>query len=410
MKIQRKAALLLSMVLILALLAGMLPAALAEKSFQAVVTADAMSVYGQDAPHNLLGTLPKGTTVTVEAYSGNIALISYKGYSGLARISDMQAVAETTAATSEAVETTMSKAVVAVRNTRIYKKASTRSRYISVKAGTSMTLLGVNGNCAKVERNGAVGYAVFSHLGDPAASAPEAETPSPAQEEEVKTGRAAVVTTQATRIYKKASTRSASVRVEKGTKMTLTAVRGSCAQVEYNGAVGYTFVDHLATDTGSDTAAQSDASKTASSGFSTESTEYVIYRFLVGEMGLNRAAAMGVIANIKYESGFKSTIGGDGGTSYGLCQWHLGRKTNLINWCKNNGFDYTTVEGQLHFLQYELTTRYPSVLNYLKKVDNTAEGAYDAAYYFCFNFEAPAARTSQSTARGKYARDTLYKL
>ncbi len=409
MSMQRKAALLLSMVLMLALLAGALPAALAEKSLQAVVTADAMNVYSQVAPHDLLGSLPRGTKVTVEAYSGNIALISYKGYSGLAQIRDMQAAAETAPTASEAVETTMSKAVVAVRNTRIYKKASTKSRYVSVKAGTGMTLLGVNGNCAKVERNGAVGYTAYSHLGEPEKAAEPA--PATEQEPEVKTGRTAVVTTQATRIYKKASTRSASVRVGKGTKMVLTAVRGSCAQVEYNGAVGYTYVNHLASDTGNgDSSSKQDTGKSASSGFSSESTEYVIYKFLTGEMGLNRAAAMGVIANIKYESGFKSTIGGDGGTSYGLCQWHLGRKTNLINWCKNNNFDYTTVEGQLHFLQYELTTRYPSVLNYLKKVDNTAEGAYDAAYYFCFNFEAPAARTSQSTARGKYARDTLYKL
>ena len=37
-------------------------------------------------------------------------------------------------------------------------------------------------------------------------------------------------------------------------------------------------------------------------------------------------------------------------------------------------------------------------------------GAYDAGYYFCFNFEAPAARTSQSTKRGNYAKDTLYPM
>ena len=178
--------------------------------------------------------------------------------------------------------------------------------------------------------------------------------------------------------------------------------------MERDGAVGYTFVDHLASDSGSSESAAQTAESKASNAFSNDSTEYVIYKFLTGEMGFNRAAALGVIANIKYESGFKPTIGGDGGTSYGLCQWHLGRKTNLINWCGENSLDYTTVDGQLRFLQYELTTRYPSVYNYLKNVENTAEGAYDAAYYFCFNYEAPAARTSQSTARGKYARDTLF--
>ena len=47
---------------------------------------------------------------------------------------------------------------------------------------------------------------------------------------------------------------------------------------------------------------------------------------------------------------------------------------------------------------------------YLKSVENSADGAYDAGYYFCFNYEAPAARTSQSTKRATYARDTLYAM
>ena len=125
-------------------------------------------------------------------------------------------------------------------------------------------------------------------------------------------------------------------------------------------------------------------------------------------MKLNRAATMGVMANIYFESSYKSVIDGDGGTSYGLCQWHAGRKTRLINWCTENGLDYNSVEGQLRYLQYELPNFYPSVDSYIRQVENTAEGAYDAAYYFCFNFEAPANRTAQSTKRGNYARDTLF--
>ena len=130
--------------------------------------------------------------------------------------------------------------------------------------------------------------------------------------------------------------------------------------------------------------------------------------FLINEMKLNRAATMGVMANIYFESSYRPVIDGDGGTSFGICQWHAGRKTNLINYCNEHGLDYNTAEGQLKFLQYELTNRYTSVDKYIRQVENTADGAYDAAYYFCFNFEAPAARTSQSTKRGEYAKDTLY--
>jgi len=125
-------------------------------------------------------------------------------------------------------------------------------------------------------------------------------------------------------------------------------------------------------------------------------------------MKLNRAATMGVMANIYWESGYKAVIDGDGGTSYGLCQWHAGRKTRLINWCTEKGLDYNSVEGQMRYLQYELPNFYPSVDSYIRQVENTAEGAYDAAYYFCFNFEAPANRTAQSTKRGNYAKDTLF--
>ncbi len=43
---------------------------------------------------------------------------------------------------------------------------------------------------------------------------------------------------------------------------------------------------------------------------------------------------------------------------------------------------------------------YPKVMNYIRAVDNTADGAYDAGYYFCYHFEAPANRASRSDTRG----------
>ena len=138
MKTQSKSTRLFSMILALCLLAGALPAALAENSFAAVVTAESMGVYSPQSPYDYLGALPKGTQVTVEAYSGSVALIRYKGNAGLARIGDLQAVTAAPAA-SEAVESTMSRPVVALRDTRVYSKASTRSRYVTVRAGTAMT-------------------------------------------------------------------------------------------------------------------------------------------------------------------------------------------------------------------------------------------------------------------------------
>lgn len=376
--------------------------AMAEGGYEAVVAVDSMGVYARQSPHDYLGALPRGTRVTVVDTSGAAALISYRGYTGIARVSDMEA-AESETATEITVETTTSKPVVAVRDTRVYRQASTSSRYITIKAGTTMNLLGVNGSCAKVERGGAIGYMAYSHLGEPASTTPTETTEAQLEWREA---NVPAVTTTLTRVYQRPDTSSRYVTVDKGLKLTLLAVSGSIAKVGSGSAVGYMDLADLASDSGTQTTERPASGNPFSSG----SNEAVIYKFLTGQMNLNRAAAMGVMANIKYESGYRPGSDGDRGTSYGICQWHLGRKTNLINWCTENSYDYTTLEGQLWFLQYELNTRYPSVYSYLKRVEDSGEGAYDAAYYFCFNFESPAARTAQSTARGKYARDTLYGL
>ena len=396
------------LLLILALALVCAPLAMADPSFQAVVSVDSMSVYAKAAPHALLGALPRGTQVTVTAYNGSAALILYNGRTGVARIGDMSPVQ----AATPAEQTPQGRAVVSNRDTRVYKKASTSSAYSTVQAGTTVQLLAVNGNCARVLHDGKVGYMVYSHLGDSVDSAFAADTAEPAQAQTadtaaVQTVNMAVVTNQQAVVYTNADSTGASRTLSKGTKLTLLAVRGDCAMVERNGAIGYTSLAVLAKDS---SGAQAAAVKTDKNPFPAGSNEHQIYAFLTGEMGYNRAAAMGVMANIKYESGYRTVIDGDGGTSYGLCQWHAGRKTNLINYCTENGLDYNTVEGQMRFLKYELTTRYTSVHGYLKQVENTAEGAYDAGYYFCFNFEAPAARTSQSTKRGTYARDTLFNM
>lgn len=387
---------LLCLILLLALLAAGIPAARAE-GFQAVVSVDSMKVYAQKSPHACLGALPRGTEVTVKDYTGSVALISYAGKTGIAQVSDMTPIAQAAAETT----TSAGRAMTATCQTRLYKKASADSSYTTLSAGTGVEVLAVNGKCAKVSYNGKVGYMLYSHLGEPGSEtqSAQAETSS----EPVKTGNAPVAASQNSRVYASATLTGDSVAVSKGTKMTLLAIRGDCAMVEKGGAIGYMPLSSLES-------ASSSAQTAASKGnpFETGSNEYTIYAFLTGEMGYNRAAAMGVMANIKYESGYRPVCDGDRGTSYGICQWHAGRKTNLINYCTENGLDYTLLEAQLRFFKYEITTRYASVHAYLKGVENTAEGAYDAGYYFCFNYEAPAARTSQSTKRATYARDTLF--
>ena len=335
MKTNRSTLRILSIAMLIALIFTAMPAvALADSSFSAYVKTDHMRVYGDASLSTYLGSLSEKTIVTVKSYAGDVAKISYKGKTGYAAIADMGTV-ESIA--DEAVTT---------QKTRVYEKASTSSRYVTVAKGVKVNVLAINGSCAMVEKGGNVGYMLVSHLSiegqsfepslpeTPAAPDPEPEAPAkPEPKPET--------------------------------------IEEIFASGKY-------------------------------------SNEQLCFAYATKVMGYNTAAAAGLLANISAESGFRPGTNGDSGRSYGICQWFSSRKTRLINYCADKGLDYTTLYAQLRFLDYELERFYPSVDRYMKNVDNSAEGAYDAAYYFCYNFEAPANRVGQSTSRAKAAQNIFY--
>ena len=111
-----------------------------------------------------------------------------------------------------------------------------------------------------------------------------------------------------------------------------------------------------------------------------------IYTFLTGSMGMNRAQAIGVMANLIRESGLQPTA--DNGIGYyGLCQWGGGRQENLKNWCTENGYDYNTIDGQLHFMQMEIVSSYPNTYSQLMACEDNSDGAYWAGYIFGKGYE-----------------------
>ncbi len=132
--------------------------------------------------------------------------------------------------------------------------------------------------------------------------------------------------------------------------------------------------------------------------------ERAVYNFLKEELGLNSAAACGVLANIEAESGFSLRASGDGGSSYGLCQWHGGRFENLQSFCRMQSYDYWSLEGQLQYLAYELRGGYWNTYAALRGVENSSQGAYDAAYAWCVRFERPAAMEEAGARRGRTAQ------
>ena len=422
---------LVCLVLALALLAGAVPTALAE-GVQAVVKSSSAKVYAVAAPHKPLGTLKQGVTVTVEKYNATVAQIRYNGKTGLMYVKDLKRAdsAPAQASPAQSAPAASAKAVIAICDTKAYAKPSTSSAATTIKAGTELKLLAVSGSVAKVERGGVTAYVNLNHLGEPGSAiqtAPAQAAPA-AQETPTITWNKAVVTVSEARIYQKPSASSAYLTVPKGTRLTLVASKGNVAQVTRDGKTGYMALTSLADApaqsaqttpstpaqttpaTPAETPAQA-AQTTAinTSEFVGSSNKEIIYNYLMNQMGYNAAAAAGVLANIKYESNYKPDDVGDNGTSYGIVQWHAGHMSQLISWCENKGLDYTTLPAQLMYLKYEMANKYTKVNNYLKSVEDSPQGAYDAAYYFCYYYEIPSNKASKADTRGKYARDTLYK-
>lgn len=103
--------------------------------------------------------------------------------------------------------------------------------------------------------------------------------------------------------------------------------------------------------------------------------------------GFNTAAAIGIIANIEYESNFKTNAVQDGGTSFGLCRWPTTRGYAMMQYLKGDWKN--NLSGQLDYLLLELNSSYTSLLSELKAVPNTLEGAKRAADRFLRLFEQP---------------------
>lgn len=164
----------------------------------------------------------------------------------------------------------------------------------------------------------------------------------------------------------------------------------------------------------------SDGSSLSGDGITTaavtsSSYEEEIFNFLVNEIGFNSAGACGVMANLYYESSFNPNASGDGGSSYGICQWHNERYDTLKSWCKSNGYDYTTLNGQLNYLKFELSQNNSDYLwngktiyNNISAVDDKADGSYDSGYYWCVNYEIPANKETVGVTRGNLAKDTYW--
>ena len=459
-----------SMTLLAAMM--MLAASAQAESYAAIVTAKSAKLYADEACTWNIDSLPMTTVVTVESSANGVASVSFDGREGYVSTKDLQSIESlaksavanraTYAYKKASVQSasvkvkkgmklnvlatngswamveksgiiaymnkahlTMENAVeedepviesaqaIINRNTYVYQKASTSSNKLKVKKGMEVTLLTTDGQWAKVQNGNVVAYMNKDHL-DVIEPEKDPETEPDEKDEDgtilIETF-SATVTVDSMRVYESATKSSNCLgSVKKGTVVTVHAYNSSgWAYIELNGQKGYALISNMERVQDSSPEVSPTPVPDAKDYINDESlsVEKRVYLFLTREMGLNTAGACGVLANIEKESSFRVTAGSyDGG--YGLVQWTGGRNTRLKNWCAEKGYDHATLEGQLWYLKYELEGSYKKTLTYLRGVENSPIGAYDAGYYFCYNFEVPANRATRSVQRGNLAKDSYW--
>ena len=129
--------------------------------------------------------------------------------------------------------------------------------------------------------------------------------------------------------------------------------------------------------------------KVSAFNLSGEANEDTCYNFLRDTVGINCAAACGVLGNMYVESWhkFDPLSYNSKENAWGICQWRNDRLNNLKSRYPNS---WKTLDSQLHFLVDELNGldyAGKKTLSYLKGRADDVNGADEAALYFAKEFE-----------------------
>lgn len=133
--------------------------------------------------------------------------------------------------------------------------------------------------------------------------------------------------------------------------------------------------------------------------------------FLRRELDLPDSAVAAVLANMDRESSFDPRAIDETGNFFGLCQWSRTRWLNCFNFCRENGLDRFSVEGQLAFLQFELSGEYEWIyLYFLLAAEDSEDGAQEAQFEFCASFEAPLDVDWEQVYRSKLVAEVYWPM
>lgn len=392
----------------------------------------AAKVYASPSTSAKKASVAKGTQVNLIAYSGSWAMVERSGvfaYILKSNLTEATAPAPTDAAkntpapgssntllTGNVVECSFT-AKVNVKMLSFYSRPTASSSYrISyLYSGNAVTVLAYNASWAYVSYNGKTGYCQRAYLKKVANVTP---TPIP-QVDLIKpcTPFTAVVSQSKVYVYERPDASSTCLGyIVKGIGVQVIGYGDTWAQITLGSRTGYACKSNFNLPaptpvvTPTPTPAPTRPPYVSSDEiFKDKNTtnEQKAYLYLSRETDYNSAVACGIMASINQESRFNPESGK--GKSYqGICQWSSSRFSLLTTWCSQNGYDPYSLEGQLKFLYYDLSQRYTVYHKALLAIENTAEGAYEAGYYFCYHYERPASLESSSQKRGTAARDTYW--
>ena len=139
-------------------------------------------------------------------------------------------------------------------------------------------------------------------------------------------------------------------------------------------------------------AAATPPSSTAAGGREQQAVSYF------ESQGWSHAQAAGIVANLETESRLDPGAVGDGGSAYGLAQWHPDRQAAFQS-AFGHSIRQSTYQEQLQFVQYELTHSESGAARRLRSADTAGEaGAIVSRYY-----ERPAAADAEASSRAARA-------
>lgn len=160
-------------------------------------------------------------------------------------------------------------------------------------------------------------------------------------------------------------------------KVIQAIVSGASPSAAISGA-GFTLLDVAAPGAGGGSGSQSSTGSQSQFGGSWAPIDDAFKSW-----GFTKAGRAGALGNLEVESGFAPAgARGDGGTSGGIAQWHLGRWDGLVNFAKSQGRDPNSLDTQLLWMKHELDTSYLDVYAYMRIAsDPGAASDYWSTHY-----------------------------